>query len=984
MDLAIIAGIGLIGSYIINNNDTPDPITDSENKYSNYNNVDQIEKNENNNSLTYDNSYMDINTVKLFPTNYNSKVRHIYDTKSVPQLNKKYYEMAGIQAEKSKNPVVTNILSPYFQPYENVTNNELIMGSVPITELSNDNNQSFDNQFNLQTVDNSKEPFSIGETSLINKNLNDFTPFESASINMTYNIVDKEHFIQNNMQPMNAKRDIETNESNNFEYKMDVFSGSSKNWFPKREAPHFFEPQENIQNPLGTGLVTNLERDRIVQSRIKQNQRPFEPIKTAPGLNLDYNQQPVTGFHDTFRAMPISTDQLRPANKPKISFEDRIKGGPKKGEKRGVAASVIKRRPNHWRYQTTDDLVPSKALTTKQSNQGEFIIPDNGRMRTCELVGPSQGRAQIGASNREGDVKISKRVKHVEDRLGPKTTEKFNPNDKSYKLFINERNTTNYNIMQPTKNTNKNGVAFNPDDIAKQTIKQITTLSELNTQMNSAQKNSAMQYSDKANTTMKEILTILQTNTMIGGNQHNPISNFSDISKNTLREILTAIELNTNIGSAQHKPHASLTDEAKTTFKQILTSIQLNTNMNSNKKESISEIMDIAKNTVKQLLTNKELNTNISSNKKEAFTNFQDDAKSTIKQSLTNKELNTNMSSNKKEAFTNFQDDAKTTNKQTLTDSVFNTFITNTMQSYSNLNDDAKQTIKQILAVQPLETIIGTTQHNSYTNIQDDVKQTLKQLLTLQLFNNNVRQNIGSYSNISDDIKFTLKEILSTIENNNNIKSANHSTYTELADIAKNTIKEFISTIPLNNNMGTIKKEVAFDPDDLARTTHKQDLLNEKYMGVINNSNIGSTQVNFDIQPTMKDITKIIDYKSAATAAGINNQPMSQQDARAMRQNIAKEKISQGQYPTLSGPKMIPVKEQYDNMNLNNKPNFTRANAPKLSTKIDLNDRIIFDRENQRFFPSYDERLYNELLTQFNDNPLINNPQSTANAKFKI
>jgi hypothetical protein len=180
MDLAIVAGIGLIGSFIANNNENNDPITELEKKYSRNNNqykkyIEQIESNENNKNITYENGYQDINTVKLFPTEYNSKVRHIYDTKSVPQLNKKYYEMAGIQAEKSKNPVLTNILSPFFQPYENVTKQELTMGSVPVNELNTDNNQSFNDQFKLQTVDNTKEPFSIGDK--LGNSLNDFSPF---------------------------------------------------------------------------------------------------------------------------------------------------------------------------------------------------------------------------------------------------------------------------------------------------------------------------------------------------------------------------------------------------------------------------------------------------------------------------------------------------------------------------------------------------------------------------------------------------------------------------------------------------------------------------------------------------------------------------------------------------------------------------------------------------------------------------------------
>ena len=943
MDLAIVAGIGLIGSFIANKTDDNDPINSSNkkysrnNKYENY--INQIESNENNDNI------------KLFPTDYNSNVHHIYDMNNVQQLNKKIHTMANIQTEKSKNPVLTNIISPYVQPYENITKQELTMGSVPIYELKSDNKESFSDQFKLQTVDNNTEPFSIGDK--FNNLLNDFSPFDNSIVDMTYNIIDKEHFKQNNMQPMTAKRDKETNESNNFEYKMDMFSGASKNWFPKRETPHFFEPAENSHTPICSALKCNEERDRIIQSNIKQNQRPFEPIRTAPGVNLNYNEQPITGFHDPFRIMPYDTDQLRPANRPKLTFEDRIKGGPKKGDKRGITAPVIKRRPVHWKHQKFEDLVPSKALTTKQSDTGNYIIPDTARMKTCELIGPSQGPSQVGPSNREGKIKISKRVTHVEDKLGPKTTETFNPNSKSYNILINDRNTTNFDQMQPVKNINQNGIKFDPNDIAKPTLKEMLISSELNTNINSTQKNQTNQFNDIANTTMKEILSNLEYNTNIKSTLQQPTPNFTDQSKETLKEILTAIETNTHIGTAQHKPMSNLSDKAKSTFKQILSSIQLNTNISSAQKESISNIIDIAKSTIKQQLATIETNTNISSSKKEAFTNLQDEIKPTIRQTLTNAE--------------------------------FNTFINRTMTDYANLSDDARHTIKQILAIQPLNTIINSTQQNSYTNIQDDVKQTIKQLLTLETFSNHIKQNIGSYSNITDNAKSTLKELLSIIENNTNIKTAQQSIYAELSDLAKITIKEYISTLPLNNNIGTIKNNVTFNPNDLAKTTHKQDLLNEKYMGVITNSTIGTTQTNYDILPTMKDITKIIDYKSAPSSAGFNNKPESQLDARNMRQNISKEVISQGQSPTLSGPKLIPVKEIYNNMYQKNKPNYDRSNAPSLTTKTNLSDRTLFNlpNHNEKTFQFYDERLYNELLTQFDENPLINNPQSITNAKFK-
>ena len=1112
MDLAIVAGIGMIGTYMINkSNIDNNPITESEKKYSRnhdqYNkDIDQIESNENS------------NTIRLFPTEFNSKTKHIYDNQSVNQLNNKINKMADIQTQKSLNPVLTNIISPFVQPFESITKEILTMGTVPISELnSSTKNESYLDAFKLQTVNKQNEPASMGDQWKSN-NIDigqiptDFSPFDNKTFDMTYNIVTKEDFTQNNMQPFNSKRDEETNESNNFEYKMDIFAGSSKNWFPKKEAPNFFEPQENINTPMGNALATEEERNRIVQSRAKQNERPFEPVKTAHGVGLGYDEQPKSGFHDPFRIMPYDTDALRLASKPKITFEDRIKGGPKKGEKRAVTAPVIKRRPDHWRYQTVDDLVPSKAITTKQTDPGNYSIRDNGRKITKELVGQSKGTTRVGAADREGIVKTSKRVKHVEDVLGPTTTKVFNRNTESYNILFNERSTTNYDIRQVPKNTNQQGIKYDSKDIArhtsrqetttaqfnnnarqlinsyanltdnakhtirqilstqtydqimssnqhntyanlpdnaKQTLKEILTLSTFNNNIALTQKNISSQPTDQPQTTMKEILAILETNTHIGTTQHQPTTNLTDLPQPTNRQTLSNSEFSTNMGtiqqnnytnltdlpqttnrqtlskstfnnnmsSAQHNQQTNLTDLPNTTNRQtlsnsqfnnnmglmqhnqstgftdisrqtlreILTALELNTNIKSAQHNPISTLTDDAKSTLKQIITTIQLNTNINPTNKESKSTLMDLAKNTIKQQLTEIELNTNIQPNNKQTKLNFTDLAKDTSRQTLTKSEFNTFVGKTMSDYANLTDDAKYTVKQLIATKPLNTIIGSAQKNSSTNITDDAKQTIKQLLTLETFSNYIKQNPASYANITDEAKSTLKQVLALIETNTNIKSTQQSIYTELSDIAKTTIKEYIATTRLNNNVGNIRKEIAHDPTDLPKATHKQDLLNEKYMGIMKNSAKGTTQNNYDILPTMKDITKLINYQSAATNAGFSSYPESQSDARNMRQNISKEIISKGVYPTLSGPKLIPDKEIYLNTYLKEKPNYDRSNAPSLTTKINLTDRQMFNLPylNEKTFPSYDERLYTELLNQFNDNPFINNPQSITNSKFQ-
>jgi hypothetical protein len=111
-------------------------------------------------------------------------------------------------------------------------------------------------------------------------------------------------------------------------------------------------------------------------------------------------------------------------------------------------------------------------------------------------------------------------------------------------------------------------------------------------------------------------------------------------------------------------------------------------------------------------------------------------------------------------------------------------------------------------------------------------------------------------------------------------------------------------------------------------------------------------------------------------AAGSNKNDRSQMGERNMYQNTNKEIVAQGQYPTLSGPKLIPTKEYYLSMEQRDKPNFSRSNPPTIKTKINLEDREMFRTLNVKNKVEYDERLYDELLSQLNDNPIVNNINS--------
>ena len=1208
MELAVVAGLGLLGSYVVNNNEIVniDPIIEQgykDKKRHNYFENDEnvfkkkvafIEANELDTKLNYSNGYMNSNKVKMFPSETNNKVHHIYDTRITPNITNNYYDKTKDIREKSKIPERTNIIPPFYnQPYTNSLmseSNKITMGPVPNSELlKQDVSESFVNQFNLQTADNIGQPASVGDgwnsshrENIINLERNlatsqGFSPFNAdPQRDMTYGLCPKEHFVHNNMQPNTSRRDYEVNESNNFEYKMEIFSGSSKNWNPKRETVPFFDPEHYKQLPFGQELMTQEQRDRTYVSLVKNGEKPFEPIKVAPGLNLDYNQDPSAGRHDTFRVMPKDTNELRPQNKPKLTFEGKIAAAPKKGEKRGVTAPVVKRRPDQFRYQTVDDLVPNASIVKGPTNPGNFVIPDNARQATtCELKGPAVAPKQVGGDERAGLVKISKRVTHVEDKLGPKApAQMFNPNHKSFSVPLNERNTTNYDERRPAKGAHKLTKTIDFNDVAKSTARQETGTKQFNTNTKAGEKGGkTIDYNDVAKSTVRQTMTDKQFNTNTGKTQKEPYANLTDITKTTVRQTMTDKQFNTNTGKTQKEPYANLTDITKTTVRQTMTDKQFNTNTGKTQKEPYANLTDVTKSTVRQTMTDKQFNTNAGPNNKQtkayddnditrstmrqtitnkqfntnagsnngqtkayddtditrstlrqtmtdkqfntnagpnngqtkayddkditrstmrqtmteqqfnttvktlvgSYANLTDDAKGTIKQLLTEKEFNTNMGSAMKETYANLSDEArqtikqiiaivqlnnnmgsamketyanlsdeargtmrqiltalefnnnmgsamketyanltditKTTQRQTLTDAEFNTFVKRTMSTYANLSDDVRKTLKQILAVQPLNTMIGAAQKEAYSNLSDKARDTLKQLLTLQTFSSHIKQNPGSYASLQDEARKTLKEIIASVELNNNVKGANKESYVELMDLARQTIKEFIATTELNTNIksgqksgyanqqddaktthkqdldiqqfntniaSAIKEAIKVDFNDIARTTHKQDLLNEDYLGGMYNSSTGTQQVNFDMPMTMKDITKSIDYIGAGYVAGSSKNDRSQMAERNMRQNTAKEIIAQGVAPTLSGPKLIPTKDNYMSMQQKDKPNYSRTQHPIIRNKINLDDRRMFSALDVKTQPFYDDRLYDELLAQLDENPLRNNVQSTV------
>jgi len=114
---------------------------------------------------------------------------------------------------------------------------------------------------------------------------------------------------------------------------LDSYTGSGKMMFAKKEQGQFFEPtKEPIGNVWGLESTTDFMESRQVEPRLRQGERPMEPIHVGPGLNAGYTHLPSGGYQqqeaeDYVQARMPRTNDLRVASNPKLTYETPVVPG---------------------------------------------------------------------------------------------------------------------------------------------------------------------------------------------------------------------------------------------------------------------------------------------------------------------------------------------------------------------------------------------------------------------------------------------------------------------------------------------------------------------------------------------------------------------------------------------------------------------------------------------------------------------------------
>ena len=140
---------------------------------------------------------------------------------------------------------------------------------------------------------------------------------------------------------------------------LDSFSGTGKEQFQKREIASLYDVAPGMGLPFGNQNESDFYQSRMVAGMKMNNVFPVERVNVGPGLNDGYTNKPSGGYQQFNElqeyAKPRTTDEIRTANKPKLSYDKPMIPGAHYITNPGLQAPVNKNRPDTFAILTDSD-----------------------------------------------------------------------------------------------------------------------------------------------------------------------------------------------------------------------------------------------------------------------------------------------------------------------------------------------------------------------------------------------------------------------------------------------------------------------------------------------------------------------------------------------------------------------------------------------------------------------------------------------------
>jgi len=155
----------------------------------------------------------------------------------------------------------------------------------------------------------------------------------------------------NNQVPFFGPRVTQAMYSGGTDQILDNHTGAGKEYFQKRETLSFYDTKPGTGNPFGQPVETEFEQSRMVTGMQAKNVFPIEQVHVAPGSNAGFTNLGQGGFQqDQLRdwALPPTTDEIRVASKPKLSYSTEPTPGVNVVTLPGIQAPVNKNKPDKF------------------------------------------------------------------------------------------------------------------------------------------------------------------------------------------------------------------------------------------------------------------------------------------------------------------------------------------------------------------------------------------------------------------------------------------------------------------------------------------------------------------------------------------------------------------------------------------------------------------------------------------------------------
>ena len=161
---------------------------------------------------------------------------------------------------------------------------------------------------------------------------------------------------------------------------LDLYTGAGKQTFHhKEEAPAFFKPEAGTGRPWKAPVETEWEQERQVTSLAMKNTFPINQIQVGPGVNDGYTNLPSGGYNqESMReyALPKTTDELRVANKAKVTYTSDPTPGKFYITEMGLQAPVKKNRPDRFQVLTGENGSLDHVNTTAGQQVANSLYPE--------------------------------------------------------------------------------------------------------------------------------------------------------------------------------------------------------------------------------------------------------------------------------------------------------------------------------------------------------------------------------------------------------------------------------------------------------------------------------------------------------------------------------------------------------------------------------------------------------------------------------